>query len=182
VVNSVQEYWSGVIDGYRNAETVLFEEQVETGCGTATSEVGPFYCPADEHVYVDLGFFDELTDELGARGGQFAEAYGLAHEYGHHVQHLVGTDAPVGNDREGPKSGSVRLELQADCYAGVWAAHALETRLISELTNDDIQRGLDAAASVGDDRIQRRMQGQGDKESRTHGAARHRPRSVTISY
>src|SRR4051812_23860235 len=176
VVNSVQEYWNGAIRGYRPAETILFDGQVATGCGNATSAVGPFYCPADEHVYLDLSFYDELTNQLGAEGGQFAEAYVLAHEYGHHVQHLLGTDERVGNDREGPKSGSVRLELQADCYAGVWARHALETGFIVELTPADIADVLDAAASVGDDRIHERAQGKASPESFTHGTAQQRRR------
>ena len=140
VVNSVQEYWSGAVRGYRPAETVLFDGQVATGCGNATSAVGPFYCPADEHVYVDLRFYDELTNQLGARGGQFAEAYVVAHEYGHHVQHLLGTDAHVGDDREGPKSGSVRLELQADATQAYGPLTRSRRGLIADLTDDDIQR------------------------------------------
>jgi predicted metalloprotease len=182
VVNSVQSYWQDTVRGYTDAPTRLYTGQVNTGCGFATSAVGPFYCPADQTVYIDLGFFDELESRFGARGGPFAEAYVVAHEYGHHVQHLVGNDERVGNDREGPESGSVRLELQADCFAGAWGKNAVDTGFIEQITPDDIAAGLDAAGAVGDDRIQQRAQGRVSPESFTHGTSEQRRRWFKRGY
>jgi predicted metalloprotease len=177
-VNSVQSYWTeafaGRGDQYSSAETVLFDGQVQTACGAASSAVGPFYCPSDETVYLDLGFYDALRRDFGAKGGVFAETYVIAHEYGHHVQHLLGYDKRVGADREGPQSGSVRLELQADCLAGVWAANAERTGLVEQITPADIAAGLNAAAAIGDDRIQQTSGGRVDPESFTHGTSAQR--------
>ena len=173
--NSIQDYWNDNLQGYQEIQVQTFTGSINTACGHATSAVGPFYCPGDTTVYLDLDFFDQLTGQLGAQGGDAAEAYVLAHEFGHHIQNLTGTMRRVQSSGQGtgPRSPAVRLELQADCYAGVWFRRATEDPQspISEVTQEDLSRAVDAAQAVGDDRIQEKMQGQVSPETWTHGSA-----------
>ncbi len=178
VLDDVQKTWERLLPAtgvpYRHAKLVLFRDYTDSGCGMAQSRTGPFYCPADEKVYIDLGFFDELARRMGAPG-EFAQAYVIAHELGHHVQKLLGIEPKVSQLREANPSKSnalsVRLELQADCFAGVWG-HSTEQRNI--IDQADISAGLAAVAAVGDDRIQRMATGQVSPESFTHGTSAER--------
>jgi uncharacterized protein len=178
VLDDVQQTWNGAFEGagasYRPAKLALFRDGTVSGCGAAQSAMGPFYCPIDEKVYLDLSFFEQLDRRFGAPG-DFAQAYVIAHELGHHVQHLLGTDERVRDaQRSNPGTAnqlSVRLELQADCYAGVWAHSAAER---GKLETGDVEEGLGAASAVGDDRIQRRTTGSVNVDSFTHGSAQQR--------
>jgi predicted metalloprotease len=181
ILDDVQGTWAKILPNYGTrfspARLVLFRSSTDSGCGPAQSAMGPFYCPVDERVYLDLGFFDELKQRFAA-AGDFAQAYVLAHELGHHVQHLLGTDAKVRQMQESNPSAanelSVRLELQADCFAGVWA-HSTDQRQL--LQQGDVDEALNAASAVGDDRIQQSTTGRVNVDSFTHGSAAQRSAS-----
>lgn len=177
--NSIQSYWQATLPGYEKADTVMFSGVTQTGCGTATSAVGPFYCPVDRTIYLDGTFFDDmLKGQLGAAGGDAAEAYVIAHEYGHHIQNLTGILPKVqaAGQRSGPDSPQVKLELQADCYAGAWLSNATmdPNSPITSVTQDDLDRAVNAAIAVGDDRIQRAQTGQVKPDAWTHGSSADR--------
>ncbi|MDT3678007.1 MAG: neutral zinc metallopeptidase [Burkholderiaceae bacterium] len=182
VLASTEDVWSGIFrqsnTTYRPPRLVLFEQRVDTACGLAGAASGPFYCPGDQRLYIDLSFFRVLSQRLGAQG-DFARAYVIAHEVGHHVQNLEGTMDQLQRARQQVSETqynalSVRVELQADCYAGVWANHAQQAR--QWLEAGDIEEGINAAAAVGDDRLQRQMQGTVVPETFTHGSSAQRVR------
>jgi uncharacterized protein len=191
-VNSVQDYWGKTLPkyqmNYEPVKTVIYQGQTPSGCGTANSQVGPFYCPLDAKVYVDASFFEELQSKFGADGGQLAKEYVIAHEYGHHVQDQLGILDRAQQDSQGANSGAVRIELMADCLAGTWVKHATETTdatgtpLLKPITEQDIASALSAASAVGDDRIQKKMQGRVTPESWTHGSSEARQKWFMQGY
>ncbi|GAA4826108.1 neutral zinc metallopeptidase [Actinomycetospora corticicola] len=198
-INSIQGYWAGggyaraasAVRGaqptYERVDTVFFTGGVRTACGSADSSAGPFYCPGDNLVYIDLSFYDQLQQQFGAQGGPLVNAYVLAHEYGHHVQAQLGTEAKV-RSRQGATSDSVRLELQADCYAGVWMNHASQPSngrpaLIEDITPADLSSAVDAAQRIGDDYIQGKLGGGTvNPDTFTHGSSDQRKRWLTTGY
>lgn len=192
-VNSVQDYWNEALPAelnrqYRAAKTVIYSGATQSACGTASNQTGPFYCPSDERIYIDASFFDDLTNRFGADDGALAQEYVVAHEYGHHVENVLGLLARAQDGQTGPRSGGVRIELMADCFAGVWANHASTTEdadgntLLKPLTDRDIRSALSAAAAVGDDRIQQSSGGSVNPESWTHGSSESRQRWFLTGY
>jgi len=191
-VNSVQDYWGSALPQYgrqyTKANTVLYSGQTQSACGTASNQVGPFYCPLDKLVYIDASFFQELQQRFGANGGNLAKEYVVAHEYGHHVQDVLGLLGRAQQDPQGPESGSVRLELMADCLAGMWVKNATQTTdangttFLKPITQQDIESALSAASAVGDDRIQKATQGRVNPESWTHGSSAQRQKWFTTGY
>ncbi len=184
VLDDTQKNWAEILPQqtnhqYHNAKLVLFRNYTQSGCGGAESATGPFYCPSDQKVYIDLGFYDELQRRFGAPG-QFAQAYVLAHEIGHHVQNILGIERQAEQgSRQGANSSSVKLELQADCFAGIWA-HSTQQRGLLE--QGDVQSALGAAAAVGDDRLQKMSTGHISPDSFTHGTSAERQKWFTAGF
>lgn len=193
-VNSVQSYWAKTLPEqangqYTKAKTVIYNGRTKSACGTASNDVGPFYCPTDRKVYIDPTFYDELTQRFGSSSGKLAQEYVVAHEYGHHVENQLGLLERAQNDQQGAQSGSVRIELMADCLAGMWAKGATETKdaagnaAMKPLTETDIKDALSAAAAVGDDHIQSSMgRGGVNPDTWTHGSSAARQRWFSIGY
>ena len=190
--DSLETYWSGELPtlgaDYRTTSVILFTDQTNTGCGGATSAVGPFYCPSDETIYVDTAFYDELRTTYGSSGGPLAEMYVVAHEWGHHIQNIAGIMLGLDLSDTGPSSDSVRLELQADCFAGAWVGAAPSITdengvpFLEPVTEDQIRDALSAASAVGDDRIQESTQGQVSPETWTHGSSEKRQQWFMAGY
>ena len=192
-VQALDAYWSQTLPTqtrvqYTQPDVVSYDGSAQSGCGLASNAVGPFYCPTDQTIYVDVTFFDELTTQLGASGGALGEEYVVAHEMGHHIQDLLGTLATTAND-QGASSDSVRTELQADCFAGMWAGQAATTvdpvtgtTFLAPITQADLSSALSAAAAVGDDHIQQSQAGSVHPESFTHGTSAQREKWFTIGY
>ncbi len=191
-VNSVQAYWQDELPRYgltyTRSNTVLYSGATQSACGTASNQVGPFYCPLDKKVFIDASFFAILTDQFGSDDGALAQEYVVAHEYGHHIQDILGILGKAQQDAQGAQSGSVRLELMADCLGGMWAKNASQVKdqdgnaFLQQLTEADIRSALSAASAVGDDRIQEKTQGRVNPESWTHGSAASRQKWFTTGY
>ena len=191
-VNSVQNYWAQALPKYGReyapVNTVLYSGATQSACGTASNQVGPFYCPLDQKVYIDASFFQQLQSDFGADGGQLAKMYVVAHEYGHHVQDIFGILGRAQQDAQGSQSGSVKVELMADCLAGMWVRNATQTTdangttYLQPVTRQDIQSALSAASAVGDDRIQKASTGRVNPETWTHGSSAQRQRWFTTGY
>ncbi|NNH71571.1 hypothetical protein HLB23_17140 [Nocardia uniformis] len=193
-VQSLDAVWDSELAKQTNRQYTepavrLFSGVINTGCGQASSAVGPFYCPADETAYFDTAFFQELKDRFGASGGPLAEEYVVAHEFGHHIQNLLGDLGRAQRDPRGAESGAVRTELQADCYAGVWAYYAdklpapgTDQPFLKPLTDNDIRDGLSAASAVGDDRIQEASGSRVNPEAWTHGSSEERQKWFLAGY